>query len=104
MSRSVSSVLLTVLLAPIGVGCLEPQRATSAPNPGKADDAEVTDEVLEAARANLERVRDEIDPHHLDSYGLEGEVADQFLDALFVEYARRPDQLLARATALASMV
>ncbi|MEO8549839.1 MAG: hypothetical protein ABI678_07690 [Kofleriaceae bacterium] len=64
----------------------------------------VTAELLAAARANLDRVTKEIDYTHLDSYGLNGTNAEQFLSALSAEYEHQhPDQYEARVKALASM-
>lgn len=67
-------------------------------------DAAVPAELLDAARANLARVAKEIDYRHLGEYGLSGSIQNRFLEALQLEYADNPDQLLARAKALASMV
>src|SRR5690349_2999050 len=67
--------------------------------------AQVSPELLAAARANLDRITKEIDYTHLRNYGLGGTNTDQFLAALKVEYAdQHPDQYAARVRALASMV
>ena len=67
--------------------------------------AQVSPELLAAARANLERIDREIDDTHLRNYGLSGARADQFLAALSAEYAtQQPAQYLARMKALGSMI
>jgi hypothetical protein len=72
---------------------------------GKADDPTGQPELVERANANLARVAAEIDRTHLDSYGLDGDIADQFFEALEMEYAdSEPEQFAARLQALASMV
>jgi hypothetical protein len=65
----------------------------------------VSQELLAAARANLDRIAKEIDFSHLSNYGLPGTLTDQFMTALSSEYERQhPDQYEARVKALASMV
>ena len=65
----------------------------------------VSPELVAAARANLDRIAREIDAQHLQSYGLQGSLTDQFMSALSSEYERQhPDQFVARMKALGSMV
>ncbi|HEU5061265.1 MAG TPA: hypothetical protein VFU21_32260 [Kofleriaceae bacterium] len=60
--------------------------------------------LVERAAANLARVAAEIDTSHLASYRLEGEIGEQFLQALELDHAgAEPEQLAARLRALASM-
>ena len=65
---------------------------------------EVSDEVVAAARANLARIAKEIDRDHLGNYKLQGELPDQFVDAVKLEYGATPDLLQSRMKTLASMV
>jgi hypothetical protein len=66
--------------------------------------AGVTPELLAAARANLDRIAKEIDYTHLNNYGLQGSLTDQFMTALSAEYeTQHKDQYVARVKALASM-
>ena len=72
---------------------------------GKGDDPSGDPELAERAAANLARVAAEIDRTHLASYGLDGGTAEQFFQALELEYADgEPEQFAARLRALASMV
>jgi hypothetical protein len=71
---------------------------------GKADDPAVSPELVARATENLARVEREVDRTHLASYGLAGATAEQFVEALQIEYADEPDQLLARVQSLASMI
>lgn len=65
----------------------------------------VSDALLAAARANLDRIDREIDRSHLFNYGLSGSLTDQFMTALSAEYEHQhPDMYAARVKALASMV
>src|SRR5688572_22338022 len=66
--------------------------------------ANVSAELLAAARANLDRIAKEIDYTHLQNYGLSGSLTDQFMRALADEYeSQHPDQYAARVRALGSM-
>jgi len=64
----------------------------------------LTPELIAAARANLIRVTKEIDRNHMANYGLDGELADQFITAVRTEYAAKPELLKSRMQTLASMV
>ena len=65
----------------------------------------VSPELVAAARANLDRVAREIDGTHLQNYGFQGSLTDQFMSALSAEYERQhPDQFVARVKALGSMI
>jgi len=91
----------TLALAACGV---EPSEEPGGAG-GKADDPTGDPALVAAATANLARVSAEIDRTHLASYGLDGETADQFFEALELEYATsEPDQFDARLRALASMI
>lgn len=70
---------------------------------GKADDP-ASAALVARATENLERISAEVDRTHLSSYGLGGDTADQFIEALQIEYADEPDQLLVRLQSLASLV
>jgi hypothetical protein len=64
----------------------------------------VTPALLTAARANLDRIKKEIDHTHLGNYALSGSLTDQFMSALSAEYeTQHRDQYIARVKALASM-
>ena len=65
----------------------------------------VSPELVAAARANLDRVAREIDATHLQNYGFQGSLTDQFMSALAAEYeTQHPDQFVARVKALGSMI
>ena len=66
--------------------------------------AGVSQQLVDAAQANLERVSREIDVQHLNNYGLSGSTADQFVQAVILEYREHPDLLKRRLETLASMV
>ena len=96
--------LLGLVCASAAVGCgVAPARGgDDNSNAGALGD--VSPELEAAARANLARVAKEIDVDHLDNYRLSGEVADQFVQAVKLEYGATPALLVSRMKTLASMV
>src|SRR5947209_8198922 len=63
------------------------------------------DPTLEAAaRAMLKVVSKEIDANHLAKYGLSGDLDDQFVQAVKIEYDQEPELLTRRLQTVASMV
>ena len=85
----------------LGTGCIG---ADIEQTSGAALPEGVSQQLVDAARANLERVSREIDNGHLANYGLGGSTAQQFVDAVIIEYRAHPVLLKRRLETLASMV
>ena len=96
-----SSILL---LSASACAADDPSGAGPGGGGGKADDPSVSPALVARATENLARVSAEVDRTHLANYGLSGETAEQFIEALQIEYADEPDQLVARIQSLASMI
>jgi len=101
MTTSRRSIIL-LCLAPFAVGAA----ACGGDDPAndEQDATALSPALVAAARANLARVTKEIDYHHMQNYGLEGELADQFVQAVKTEYGATPALLKRRMQTLASMV
>ncbi|MBI2894871.1 MAG: hypothetical protein HYY06_15050 [Deltaproteobacteria bacterium] len=109
--KSLSRMLLGLLCASFGcVGADDTSDGSGGGGGGKADgfDGELPEgisrELVDAATANLARVSAEIDDHHLANYRLTGDIAQQFVTAVIIEYYAEPDLLERRLETLASMV
>jgi len=85
----------------LGTGCIG---ANLEQDSGAALPPGISQQLVDAARANLERVSREIDTGHLGNYGLGGSTAQQFVDAVIIEYRAHPELLKRRLETLASMV
>lgn len=99
LSRSVGLVL-SVVLGGLGFAC-----GSGGDDRIGVDVADDTTDPLEAAaRAKLRLAAQGIDDSHLRNYKLDGSTADQFVEAVKLEYGATPELATARLQTLASMV
>src|SRR5690349_17210002 len=83
--------------------------SSSESSDGNATEADefndgLSPELIAAAKANLARVSREIDGNHMANYGMQGDLASQFVRAARTEYAANTPLLKRRIETLASMV
>src|SRR5689334_23350717 len=83
--------------------------SSSKSSDGNATEADefndgLSPELIAAAKANLTRVSREIDGNHMANYGMQGDLASQFVRAARTEYAANTPLLKRRIETLASMV
>jgi hypothetical protein len=98
--RLSSRVVFALAALVAACGSSENQASTSA---DEFNDG-LSPELITAAKANLTRVAREIDGNHMATYGMDGDLASQFVRAARTEYAANLPLLKRRIETLASMV